>query len=508
LAQTIDCRSTNKLDFVGTQAGMDIGRYNFSGGGNIHWGFTTGYFDVTAKDRTPAVGTFSSDNEVPFAGLYVALSSGNFAFDAQLRGDYYNMQLSDVDQGMFNQSVTARGLAFLMNASYRFDLPNQWFIEPSIGGVFSKTEIDRIDVAGGINVPIGQTPSLTFPGSIQIGDVESQLVRASLRVGTTIVSGGMAWQPFATGSVFHEFADDVRTNMSTLIVGQPLAASSTTSREGTFGHLGLGLAGVVLDTGWLGYIRGDYRFGDNIEGVSVNAGLRYQFMPADHKSASLKDDGYNQGPSGYNWTGFYAGWHTGAVWAEQDWRFTNGNSSSPDVQGAFLGGQIGYNQQIGKLVLGIEGDYAWSNAEGGTPCPVGNFFTCVGAIDSIGFLTGRIGVAHERALYYVKGGLAFAEINPGIEFNLAGAGLAPALALFSPSDTQVGWAIGAGMEYALTDRWSVKGEWLHFDLGTERYLLQQGSAGTNIATEGNIARIGVNYQFGHRGVDASYEALK
>jgi opacity protein-like surface antigen len=504
---TVDCRATTSLDFIGTQAGMDIGKFNFAGGGNIHWGFTTGYFDVSAKDKTPGISTFSSDNQIPFAGLYLALSSGNFSIDAQVRGDFYHMELSDTDQGMFKQPITARGVAFLWNAAYRFDLPNNWFIEPSIGGVSSRTEIDRIDVAGGINVPVGLTPSLTFPGSVQIDDVNSLLGRASVRIGTTFVDGKIAWQPFATGSVFHEFAGNVRTDMSTLLVGFPLSATSTTSREGTFGHIGVGLAGVLLDTGWLGYIRGDYRFGENIEGISVNAGLRYQFTPSDIK-ASMKDGGSAGHSAPFNWTGLYAGWSTGAVWGEEHWTFSNGATTSPKYQGAAVGGQLGYNWQIGHTVLGVEVDYNWSNAEGGQSCPNGNFFSCVAEMESIGFLTGRLGYAHQRALYYVKGGLAVAEVTPHGKFNLDGAGLAPAVALLSPSDTKTGWAIGAGMEYALTDRWTVRGEWMHFDLGKEDFVFEAGGTPTSVDTVGNIARVGVNYHFGHRGHDYGHEPMK
>ena len=48
---------------------------------------------------------------------------------------------------------------------------------------------------------------------------------------------------------------------------------------GTYGQIGVGIAGQVVNTGWLGYIRADYRDGDNIEGYSVNGGIRYQFTP-------------------------------------------------------------------------------------------------------------------------------------------------------------------------------------------------------------------------------------
>ena len=42
-----------------------------------------------------------------------------------------------------------------------------------------------------------------------IEDIESVLGRLSLRVGTNFTHRGLAWQPFFTASVFHEFAGDV-----------------------------------------------------------------------------------------------------------------------------------------------------------------------------------------------------------------------------------------------------------------------------------------------------------
>ena len=449
--------------------------------------------------------------QVPFAGLYLALSSGNLSIDAQVRGDFYHMDLTDLDQGMSSQPVTARGIAFLWNASYRFDLPNNWFIEPSIGGVSSQTEVDRIEVIGGLNLPLSVTPSLTRPGGIQIDEINSLLGRASLRVGTTFTNGNIAWQPFATGSVFHEFAGNVRTDMSTLVSGFPIAAQSTTSREGTFGHVGLGLAGVILDTGWLGYARVDYRFGENIEGVSVNAGLRYQFTPAGDMKASLKDGGEAEYAGLHDWTGFYLGYYTGVVWGDENQLFvTAGTTTHPKFQGYALGGQVGYNFQIGKLLLGLEADYGFSNAEGGKPCPNANFFSCTAEIDNLVFVTGRVGLVRDRAVYYVKGGLAVADVTTGFEQN--GGGLTTALLVpnDSKSETMTGWVIGAGMEFALTDRWSVKGEWMHFDLGTATFGTTCGSTSCAMRgdVEGEIARVGVNYRFGHRGTNYEHEAMK
>ena len=516
---TVDCRATTKLDFIGTQAGMDVGRYNFAGGGNIHWGFTAGYFDVSAKDKTPNVGTFSSENQVPFAGIYFAISSGALSFDAQLRGDYYHMELSDVDQGLFDQPLTARGVAFLWNAAYRIDLPNRWFIEPSIGGVSSRTEVDQLEVAGGFYLPNSVTPSLTLPGVVKIDDINSLLGRASVRVGTTFQTQYVAWQPFATGSVFHEFAGNVRTDIATGptpgIVPPNLSATSFTSREGTYGHIGIGLAGVLIDTGWLGYIRGDYRFGDNVEGISVNAGLRYQFSPMKEASAGMKDGGSAYGKNAFNWTGLYAGWFTGGIIGEGDW-VDNQGATEPRLSGYVAGGTLGYNFQMGHVVFGIEGDLGWANAKGGRDCPgAGNdafFFTCEAEIGSLGTLTGRIGVTRERALFYAKGGLAIGEVEARVRGNLGGLDPRPPFNFNqqggqSDSETLTGWVIGGGVEYALTDRWTAKAEYLHFDLGKNVFETFTTSP-ANIGTTGDTVRIGVNYHFGHRGGDHHHDSMK
>ena len=49
------------------------------------------------------------------------------------------------------------------------------------------------------------------------------------------------------------------------------------SRVGTFGQFGAGVSGQILNTGWLGYARADYRTGDNITGWDLTGGIRYQF---------------------------------------------------------------------------------------------------------------------------------------------------------------------------------------------------------------------------------------
>src|SRR5688572_13564445 len=56
----------------------------------------------------------------------------------------------------------------------------------------------------------------------------------------------------------------------------------------------------------------------------------------------------------YNWTGFYIGAHAGYAW---------GNSDAIDLNGGFVGGQLGYNWQgMGNpWVFGVELDSAWAD---------------------------------------------------------------------------------------------------------------------------------------------------
>ena len=101
----------------------------------------------------------------------------------------------------------------------------------------------------------------------------------------------MIWQPFASASVFHEFAGNVISNYTSLpnsafvagrrrrLRSRRFNQTTSTSRVGTYGQYSLGIAGQVVNTGWLGFARVDYSDGDNINGWTGNAGIRYQFTP-------------------------------------------------------------------------------------------------------------------------------------------------------------------------------------------------------------------------------------
>ena len=210
--------------------------------------------------------------EVPFIGFYNVITAGNFFADAQFRWDFYDSTASSVQQRYSGVNGRAQSLSFTTAAAYRIPLPSNWFVEPSFGGVLSQTKVDPI-----------VTPLVDGVGTstLRISDINSVLGRASLRIGTSFTQGSITWQPFVAATVLHEFAGSV---MSTQTLSDPALSSldkgvftTETLRIGTYEQIGFGTAVVIGKTGWLGYGRGDVKFGENTQGWGANFGLRYQW---------------------------------------------------------------------------------------------------------------------------------------------------------------------------------------------------------------------------------------
>ena len=513
LAGAITCNTNSRSDYTGFQFGHDISILNGGGSGaNWHWGVTAGYFEASSKDVSsgPPDPSFSAGTRMPFAGLYTAFTKGNFFIDGQARWDFINNNLTDVNNGLFNQNFNARTFSLTGNLGYNIPLQNNWFIEPSGGVVWSRTTVDPLNVSG--TLVLANSPFLGLPGSVQIEDIDSVLGRVNVSVGTSFTNGPVTWQPYFTATVFHEFAGDVTTRITTnfgaLNFSDPNStATLTTSRVGTYGQFALGTAAVLGNTGWLGYARADYRIGENIEGWSVNAGLRYQFSPPPGRG-SIKDAPVHA-VSSYNWTGPYIGAYAGRTWGQEDWRFVAPPNSTvdPEFGGYLVGGQAGYNQQVGRIVVGLEGDYGSSNSLGGKSCPSQFFFTCEAEVSKLASLTGRLGVTWGRALFYAKGGWAGGEVTAKGFLNIDGNPVFQGLPIppgpfVNPTQASHwanGWTVGGGMEFALTDRWSAKAEYMHYDLGKERFVVSTfGGVPVDVVdadARGDIVRIGVNLHF-------------
>ncbi len=187
----------------------------------------------------------------------------------------------------------------------------------------------------------------------------------------------------------------------------------------------------------------------------------------------------------YNWTGFYLGLNGGGGWGDSHWQ----GIGRADLSGGQVGGTAGYNWQFGHAVLGLEGDIDWNNMQGSLACPgVGGGGSCSTSETWLSTVRGRAGYAFGGVLPYVTGGLAVGNIQAAAP-NLPGA-----------TNTNAGWTVGGGIEFALPGNWTAKAEYLHVDLGDFNCGANCGGApDENVSIHENVVRAGVNYHFGWGG---------
>ena len=174
-------------------------------------------------------------------------------------------------------------------------------------------------------------------------------------------------------------------------------------------------------------------------------------------------------PCCFTWSGFYIGGHLGGAWSDVEWGAVSltgplgvGEPVKNDGRGFIGGGQIGYNLQVGNVVLGIEGTLSHANLDDDHTSIFNPFVTYSTDINWIGTVAGRLGVAHDRVLAYVKAGWATANIElSGTNTQLGDA--------FSGDDRRNGWVVGGGLEYMFSRNLSFGVEYNYIDLGSASY---------------------------------------
>ncbi len=271
-------------------------------------------------------------------------------------------------------------------------------------------------------------------------------------------------------------------------------------------------------------------------------------LPLAAQAADLRTPVYKRAPCvNCEWNGFYAGVNVGGgmttTTTEEKWNWNNtiptgtligigggplfttaaptpfsttfSNQYHHDGRGILGGLQGGYNWQIGRVVLGVEGDWSWTKQKdtasyGAQPLPgifppLPNFFfipasaqgwTSEERLDWVSTLRGRLGWAQGANLWYVTGGIARARIenkytlvstpgNSGLLLasgpngpgSFAQFGLPGGVQAANFSTIKTGWALGGGLETAIGELlglgrgtgWTMKLEYLFVDLGNVNY---------------------------------------
>lgn len=240
----------------------------------------------------------------------------------------------------------------------------------------------------------------------------------------------------------------------------------------------------------------------------------------------------------FTWTGCYVGANVG--WARNNDRLDtsvdaasnmnatartaiiNAGNATIHGDGFTGGGQVGCNYQVNRtFVMGVEADINFLDADatrntGNVVEPVSG--RTVRSIDNIGMdwmstIRGRAGFAVDRVFFYGTAGAAIAKIDINKRFAWDFADGCPIVNVLNEchvggrSDTRVGLVAGGGIEWAWTNTWSLKAEFLHADFRSVSYrtcnagafpacpLAGSQSADHRVRTTVDVVRVGVNYHW-------------
>ena len=232
--------------------------------------------------------------------------------------------------------------------------------------------------------------------------------------------------------------------------------------------------------------------------ISVIA-LSAAMLAANAFAADLPDRKYVPSPvytpaPAAAWEGLYLGLQAGAVWdqvSSNDYYGGYGyllapvaasslwygyNTGASTKSGFVGGGHAGYNWQMGAFVLGGEGDLEGASVWSGS---------------LRGSLRGRLGYAFDRVLFYGTGGMAFGGRNGSDAYGAWGYNYGG-----NSSSTRIGWTLGAGVEYLITQNWSAGLEYRYSDFGTNNASGYYGfNPGGNAKLTENALRARVSYHF-------------
>ena len=238
----------------------------------------------------------------------------------------------------------------------------------------------------------------------------------------------------------------------------------------------------------------------------------------------------------YSWTGCHVGGHIGGAWDRTTYSDPGtlsplffggtgivqnfapaGQSFSTDSGGKFLGGvQAGCDYQFAShWVIGFGGDVSWTdlsslandpffNGKNGQPIGLSS------RTNEIATLTGRVGYAWDKMLFYGKGGAAYAHDkyssnNAGAINNaLFGCGaVAPFDCAVAGSADRWGWTAGVGVEWAFATNWSAFAEYDHYGFDTKTISMNVTNnpaffvtpANLNVRHDIDTVKVGINYRF-------------
>jgi outer membrane immunogenic protein len=149
---------------------------------------------------------------------------------------------------------------------------------------------------------------------------------------------------------------------------------------------------------------------------------------------------------------------------------------NPSNNGVFIGGgQIGFNYQFSNIVLGVESDFDWAgnnnNTGNGIVVPGINGIVQVTSSNRwVTTVAARFGVTSDYWLFYGKAGGGWVGTNDFTVTNVT-----TGASITAPSNnTNSGWLVGVGIEWAFAPNWSAKFEYDHLGLNSRTFTVPGG----------------------------------
>jgi outer membrane immunogenic protein len=244
----------------------------------------------------------------------------------------------------------------------------------------------------------------------------------------------------------------------------------------------------------------------------------------------LADRGHAEGSSLARWDGGYAGISVGAVIGQASASTTvitspesyfgpndfasvaSAGAQSVPLRAGSFDAHAGFNWQTSNLVLGIETTIGAQKVRGGRQSAEtasayvpGYNYTIKSFVeqDWLWTLRPRLGFASGDMLFFATGGIAVGNVRGKWNYSLPAQ---TATESGSESVVKVGFVVGAGVEMALSKRWSVNAELLRVDLGSisvdsnnvrfaNGAIFPQTVVRHVVNFDANLATLGLRYRF-------------
>ena len=251
--------------YSGLQVGSDVAISNIgSQPVSVHFGLTGGKVDasVSQKSGSFSAGTISDQ----FIGAYGTLTAQDFFMTAQARYESWSDDVRNDLIDSVNSNVTGQGFGMNVKLGYSIALPNSVTAVPTIGYNYNHLNFGSL----------GFTSDSPASDSLHIGTLDANIGNIGVRLGYGDKDAVL--RPYVSVAIFHDFGGSlqgaaVQSDHTNPDLVMPYAVHS----DGTFSQFGMGMDLTLPGSGINGYVKADYRSGQNILGTSLSGGINYSF---------------------------------------------------------------------------------------------------------------------------------------------------------------------------------------------------------------------------------------